>query len=311
MKKIFFFLAVMLLSTSSVFADEEMPELKDCERAQTLPKEASEDTRRIACNIPEDLQEQVMSSQFFGGLLRIHDIAAWQTTDLLKEAGAFKEKNIPGQMQGWLTFNEPDSINVRYFAKKGNEIVAFTQADLDKSSMKAINNEIFKTPIPATERELTMLRALNTAKTRKLLNCSGPFNSVVIPFKVADKEEIRIYLFSPWINDTAPLGGHHLLLASKDGSEITNLYSQTNSCVNFDPKALSDKNLKLLGISHLTSDTPTEMHVFMSLQYKKPIMVGTASNGVTWKVDGNKISLLSRKDGKKLFEPSTKTPEDK
>ena len=59
MKQIFFLLALILLNITAAFADEEVPALKDCPRAQMLPKEASEDNRRIACNIPEDLQEQV------------------------------------------------------------------------------------------------------------------------------------------------------------------------------------------------------------------------------------------------------------
>ncbi len=311
MIKIFFYSIVMLLGTSPVIADEEAPELKDCPRAQMLPKEANGGDRRIACNIPEDLQEQVGLSQYFGGQLRMHDSAAWLTTDSLKEAGAFKAKKLPGPMQGWLTFEEGNSINVRYYAKKENEIVAFARADLDKVSVKAGNNEILKTPIAATEAELAMLAALSAAKSLKLLNCTGPFNSVVLPFSNKNQKEIWVYLFSPWTNKVAPLGGHHLLRYSEDGKNLISQYSQTKGCINNDNTHIDDKSMAALMITHITSDTPTEMHVFMSLQYRKPIYVMTINNGITWLVERNKISVLERRDGKKFFERSTQRAKDK
>lgn len=313
MKQIFFLLALILLNITAAFADEEVPALKDCPRAQMLPKEASEDNRRIACNIPEDLQEQVTLSQFFGGLLRLHDIAAWQTTDSLKEAGAFKKKNIPGQPVGWLTFNDEEKniINVRYYAVKGGNTSRFAEADLDLKSMKATNNKLLNDSISATTDELNQLTALSTVKSLKLLNCTGPFNSIVLPFTNGDAEEIRVYLFSPWTDKLAPLGGHHLVRVSKDGKNIISQYSQTRSCINNDNAALRRKDLTALMITHLTSDTPTEMHVFLSMQYKKPIYVMSISNGITWSVDGNKISLVDRRDGKKAYEPSTKKVAEK
>lgn len=311
MKEIFLLLATAFFFVSTANAAEETPELTDCARAERLPKDAGADSRRIACNIPEDLQESVTLSEFFGGSIRTHDIAAWLTTDSLKKAGAFKENKIPGAALGWLTFEKENLINVRYFARKDERVFVFAQADLDRVNVKVINNEVLANLLPASETELAMLRALDTAKSKELLNCAGPFNSVVLPFTNDNKNEIRVYLFSPWTNKIAPLGGHHLIRVSEDGNEIINLYSQTNACVNFDPNALSHKDLKFLGISHLTSHTPTEMHVFMSLQYKKPIMVDTVNNGITWKVEGKKISVLNRRDGKKPFEASTKRSEDK
>ncbi len=307
MNKILFLLATFLLSSSFAFAKVQQPELKDCARAEAMPKEADDESRRIACNIPEDLQESVAMSQLFGSMLRMHDIAAWLTTDSLKAAGAFDENKIQGKMRGWLTNDMGNVINIRYFVQKDEKIFVFAQADLDVSKVKAINNEILKELAPASKDDLAMLSALDLAKSKQLLNCTGPFNSVVIPFTYEDKKEIRVYLFSPWTDKLAPMGGHHLIRVSEDGKQIISQYSQTKSCINNDNAAIADKSMSALMISHITSDTPTEMHVFMSLQYRKPIFVITVNNGITWKVEGRKISLLDRQDSKKSFEPSSKT----
>ncbi len=309
MNKIFFSVAMMLLGTSAVFADETKPERSDCPRAQMLPKEASDDNRRIVCNIPEDLQEQVTLSQFFGGQLRIHDLAAWMTTDSLKEAGAFKKKNVPGRMVGWLTFEEKNLVRVGYYAVKDGVTYRFSEADLDLKSLKAGNNRLLNETAVATQEELGRLGALNTAKSQQLLNCTGPFNSIVLPFTSGNTEETRVYLFSPWTDKIAPLGGHHLIRVDKDGKNVLSQYSQTRSCINNDNAALRNKELAMIMVTHLTSDAPTEMHVFLSMQYKKPIYVMTISNGITWIIDGYKISVVDRRDGKKPHEVSSKNIE--
>lgn len=311
MNKIFFLLAPMLLCSSIAFSKERQTELKDCPRSQSMPMEVDDESRRIACNIPEDLQESVAMAELFGGMLRIHDIAAWLTTDSLKAAGAFEENKIPGPIRGWLTSDKGNLINVRYFVQKDDKVFVLAQADLDISKMKATNNEVFKELVPASEDELASLSALDLAKSRQLLNCTGPFNSVVIPFTYADKKEIRVYLFSPWTDKLAPMGGHHLIRVNEDGKQVISQYSQTKGCINNENTAMADKRMEALMISHITSDTPTEMHAFLSLQYRKPIFVITVNNGITWRVEGKKIYVVDRQDGKKTFEPSSKKSEGK
>jgi len=49
-------------------------------------------------------------------------------------------------------------------------------------------------------------------------------------------------------------------------------------------------------VSHLTSETPTQFHVFMSLSYGKPIHVTTVDNKLLWVVDGGKIRISASKE---------------
>jgi hypothetical protein len=303
MKKIFFMLfgvsVLSLLATTQCLAIET--ESIACLQANALPATASAEARRIACNIPADLQQQVESAELIGIQLRKHDMAAWLTSDALRGRGAFKK--VPGELQGWLAVESEQSIIVRYYVKKDGAMFVFAEASMGLNSFKSDQGTTYLPLRPASVEELAMLSARVAAIKSNKLNCSEPFNSVIIPFTENDQKEIRVYLFSPWTETIAPIGGHHLIKFKPDGKEVISEYSQTNTCLNFDPRLLS--TMDSFTTLHTTSDTPTEIHIFLSLQYRKPIYVTTTSNGITWKVDINRIRVVSRGDGKSSFEPST------
>jgi hypothetical protein len=281
-----------------------------CAQADALPKTADKEARRIACNIPSNLQEQVTQAQIIGAQIRRHDIAAWTTTDALKLSGAFKD--VPGEMQGWLSVESEQSIIVRYYTKKDNAMYVFAEASMGLKSFKSDRGIRYSPLRPASATEMASLKARNLALHSKNLNCSDPFNSVILPFTENNTPILRTYLFSPWTDNKAPLGGHHLLKIKADGSEMLSQYSLTKTCINYNPNLIEKMDSFML--THLTSDTPNEMHVFMSLQYQKPIFITTVSNGLNWKVDRAKIQLLARKDGKALndvINPLPKTEEVK
>jgi hypothetical protein len=302
--KSFFTLSILCLSINCVSAEDKL--VLDCPQSFSLAKNASKNAKRIACNIPSDLQEKIAHAETIGMELRKHDLAAWKTSDALIEAKAFK--SLPGDMQGWLSFDAGNAINVRYFAKNKDAIGVFAEAGMDLQTLQSDKGNIFPALRPASTQELAMLQARRNAINPKRLNCSdAPFNSVILPVKKNEKEnsveEIHVYLLSPWTNNNIPLGGHHLIKFKPDGKEIISEFSQTKACLNNDPNKF--KNMSAFMVSHINSDTPTEMHVFMSLQYKKPIYVITPTNQMTWKIENGSIYLKDRKDAKKATEPSS------
>jgi hypothetical protein len=276
----------------------------NCAMANAMPKTADKEARRIACNIPHNLQEQVTKAEAIGAQIRRHDIAAWTTTDALKLAGAFK--NVPGEIQGWLSVESEQSIIVRYYTQKNNAMYVFAEASMGLKSFKSDRGISYSPLRPASETEIASLKARKLALTAKNLDCSDPFNSVILPFTENNAPMLRVYLFSPWTDNKAPLGGHHLIKIKADGSEIISQYSLTKTCLNFNPDILDGMDSFM--VTHLSSDSPNEMHVFMSLQYQKPIFVTTPSNGLNWKVDRARIQLLNRADGKALNEDSNPSP---
>jgi hypothetical protein len=302
MKKIFFMLfATLFFWFFAVDQSIANTESIACELAARLPKDASAEARRIACNIPSDLQIQVNDAELIGIQLRKHDLAGWITSDALRIGGIFK--SIPGEAKGWLAVESEQSIIVRYYVKADNGIFVFAEATMGLRSFKSDRGIKYVPMRKASTQELALLQARDLAINTKQLNCSEAFKSVVLPFKQADREEIRVYLFSPWTDTKAPIGGHHLIRFKPDGKEIIDQFSLTPTCLNYDARLLS--NTTSFTVTHNTSVAPTEMDVFLSLQYRKPIFITTTANGITWKVDINQIHVVSRADSKKPNEPST------
>lgn len=266
----------------------------DCEDARLLPADAGDDARRITCTIPEKYRYDVTMAEFVGIRIRLHDMAAWLTTDALQQARAFED--MPGQGRGWLTRMDDESVEVRYFNEYEGVVVAIASASLDIQSAKARDARKLEPPGPATAREARLMRARTLAlEADGLFLCSPRLPNVAI-FEMDDrgKSEILVFVMSAWLDPAkSPLGGYHMLRINHDATQVIDHYSQTDSCSAAD---LGDDKLTELAVTHTTSMTPTMFHVFMGLQYGRPIVVSTTQNGLSWRVDGGQVSLQPRRD---------------
>lgn len=264
----------------------------ECDETRQLPPEADEESRRIACEIPEKYRSDVATAEFVGRLIRLHDSAAWLTTDALQAAHAFDD--IQGSGRGWLTLARDDGdIDVRYFSEQEGRIVAMASATLDAEAFKARDARRLAPPEPMTEREQRLMRARNLALTTPGLGVCTKHapNTVIVESDDDGRQEILVFVMSAWvIADEAPLGGYHMFRVSADGNTVLSHYSQTNAC----PMAsgASSEQAQALTVTHLTSAAPTMFHVFMSLQYRKPLYVSTTQNGLLWRVERGRIFMV-------------------
>lgn len=300
-------------------AKDGAQDILDCERAKSLEAELfarnemppNDEAKRLACMIPEDLQEQIGLASWFGQALYEHDSAAWLTSDALVAKGMLQ--NFQGVAKGWLTSDDGHGyINVRYFTKIDGMYYAMANATMRLEDYHVVDAHMLDPVQKASEKEISQLTAKFTALSKPLLKCTeGSFNTVVFNFtndlEPENKERIRVYLLSPFTSNEIPGGGHHRLEISQNGKEILNEFNQTKNCLNF---KIDDKkgSFAYLDISSLTSDTPTEIHVFLSKSVRKPIFVKTMKNGMFWVVDGTRIDLIKREDGKPLDASSTLAP---
>lgn len=265
----------------------------DCEAARTLPAEADEEARRIACEIPEKYRQDVGMAEIIGRLIRLHDVAAWLTTDALVERKAFD--GMKGVGRGWLTRQtEGGDIEVRYFAEREGRIEAIASARLDTDSIKARDAKKLDPaqPITLTEQRLLHAKLLALAAEDMTLCTQAAPNTVVFQLEENGKNEILVFVMSAWTDASVPLGGYQMFRVSEDGETINSRFKQTRACPMADAKNLSAT--EALMVSHLTSAAPTMFHVFMSLQYRKPLYVSTTQNGLLWRVEQGRIYLVKQ-----------------
>lgn len=263
----------------------------DCALARGLPADVDEDSKRRACTIPLRYQEDVSMAEIVGRAIRLHDAAAWVTSDALVERHVLD--NIPkdGVGEGWITQQEDGAVLVKYVARAQERDVAFASARLQLSPWQVKDVQALKPPEPldASEHELVEARAL-ALRQEGLFVCSpGRPNVAMFRWEENGRREILVFVMSAW-SDDAPLGGYHLIRVSEDGTRVLDRFAQTRGCITT-PRAELQKTEALM-VSHLTSATPTMFHVFMSLQFRKPMFVATTQNGLLWLVDKGRISLM-------------------
>ena len=298
------FLLVCSLPPRAIAGDAGMPkQLPGC--AKELPADASEESIRINCEIPIKYRQDVMMAEVIGSMIRMHDASAWLTTDALVEKGALKD--FEGTGKGWLTLENGDSIEVRYFSENDGQVRAFASASLDTKAMKAADARILSPSEAMTERERRLMRAKSLVLSRDdyFVCTKHPPNTVVTEFEEDGISEILVFVMSAWADkDAAPLGGYHMYRVSADGNTIIDHFSQTKACILTNEREL--EKAKFLMLSHFNSATPTMFHVFMMRQFRKPIFVMTAQNGILWKVDdaGIKIVKMPDKDQEQTAMPT-------
>ena len=282
-------LPALLLAAGRAYA---APEAQDwtCPELALLAPDASQEDKRITCEIPAEFRRQVAEAQLEGRKLRAHDGAAWTSTDALKKLHAFDK--LPGTSVGWLTREAGDAIDISYFAEVDGEPRAYAEARFDRRKQRITRARRLSTLRLADEREKRLLAAKQTALDAPRLQCSRTLNTVV--FEEEGFDEIRVYLFSAWEQDgLLPMGGHSRFRISSDGKRILETLQQTKSCLRFDEKkAKSEFGF----ITDLVDESPSGMQVFMQIQYDVPVVTVTEVNNRIWKIENGRIHTVSEDD---------------
>lgn len=292
--------ALLMSSALATSATDDVPASGSEACDAGLPADADADSRRIACTIPDEYREDVALAEFFGKALRRHDMAAWLSTDALNKRGALaKAGKRASNPQGWITEEHEQGVRVRYLAGPNAAPVAFASADLRFEPFGVVDARIHEPNLLASEREKRLLKARALAQAAPgLFTCTEATPNVVMTeFEGADGvPRILVAFMSAWMDGAAPMGGYHLVRVDANATQVIDVFSQTKGCPMAGSRREIGKTAALM-VSHITTPTPTLFHVFMSLQYRKPMYVATVDNNLMWKVDEGRISISRSLEG--------------
>ena len=266
-------------------------------------------TGALASPPPQAEQAAVRQVMQRGALLYHLDRAAWVSTDEMLKA--VPDPRSLG-LAGWIVDREGDHLEAVYYRlDAGRPAVVFT-ADV-KDDVVTSTHLFVDGPAPAlTPLQERMVRARTAISGQDVNRCTqGAMNTVVIPPERADGPVDVYLLTSQATSSEIPMGGHYRFTVAPDGS-VTARRSFTKSCLNLAlTKDASGAPPAALIVTHLLDATPTEIHVFMSLQIAPPIYVVTpialpaevSEDSRVWSVHGGVVrydSMLSeQKSGKK------------
>jgi hypothetical protein len=212
-----------------------------------------------------------------------HDQAAWHGTDAMLED--IRDPSAEG-LRGWITERTPEGVQVLFLRPEGDSAIAVYRALYRDGEIRARG----RVNQPLTDAQARINRARLVASVAPLpQQCAERYNSVTLLRTApgADGADVDVYLMPALTSlNEAPFGGHFRMAVDTAAGVVRETQRFTNSCITM---PFEDDTVGLV-ISQIVGDTPTEVHVFISLTVRK--MVSVVSNSGLWNVEGRVIRYI-------------------
>jgi hypothetical protein len=244
--------------------------------------------------IPTTLLPGVSQAQRLGLLLFVHDSIGARATDAVHR----KQRNFDPRVRGWLTLRSGEGWVVPFLTNDGGAIAALYRVRFASSADAEPEVEVLDNPEPVDETIARMFDARETAKHQSFRVCSNHYNTVVLPGAEIGQDGWLVYLLAATTEPGVVVsGGHHRFLVSADGRNVVDHFQFTKACLTLPaPKPPAGARVTGAMITHLTSETPTEVHVYLSLLHHMPFYVSLPKTRTLWEVDGRDIELIATQD---------------
>lgn len=217
-----------------------------------------------------------------------HDQAAWHGTDAMLEE--IPDPRAEG-FSSWITERTPEGVQVLFLKPEEGRVIAAYRA-LYRDGQVRERGRIDQ-PLSETQMRINRARLLAIAPPLPQ-RCAQTYNSVTLPRSEPgpDGADVDVYLMPALASmNEAPFGGHFRLAVDTRAGVVRETQRFTNSCVTMQ----FENDTVGLMITQILGDTPTEVHVFLSLTLNK--MVSVVSNSGLWNVEGRNIRYVSDRSG--------------
>lgn len=240
---------------------------------------------RIDRRTPAGHHQAIVRAEAFGRAVYERDRLADEAGDLVAPGGHPSFSEAPA---GWLTEHTPAGLAVEFLVKQRNSFAV--AAEVVRRHGK-LHVRPFTPPRNLSPQEMILWQARELAYTAKFKACSKRYNPVVIPARVEGIDLIYVYLLPASSDpDTIYLGGYQRIAVGPDGKQILEEHAFTHGCVTLHRNA----NTAGMRVTELASDSPTSAQVYASLRYGLPVYVETVSNGLNWKVQDGRVTLVRK-----------------
>jgi hypothetical protein len=245
--------------------------------------------------IPQEQIPNVRQAEHLGQVLFEHDSVGARATDAVIR----KVHNIDARVRGWIETKQGEGWLVSFLTTDNGTTNLLYRVTFSSFLDPDPKVEVREQPEPVDETTARMFAARETAKNQNIQFCSKNYNTVVLPAIELGREGWVVYLLAATTEPGVIVsGGHHRFIISPDGTTVVDHFQFTKACLTIPAPNETKDGGKVTGtmVTHLTSETPTEVHVFLSLLHHLPFYVGVAVPRALWEVNGSHIELLARKE---------------
>ncbi len=218
------------------------------------------------------------------------DRAAWLATDALVE----KVPDLAGAgVKGWIVVEGADGERVRFLRDIGKGLEVGYDIVIDA---KGAGPVVEPADRALTDEERVSFTARQTAVANLPGVCRAGYNTAMV--KDPDGDGWLVWLLAPSpATNAVPVGGHFRFTISQDGRKVERIDALSASCLVVERKPRTKDGMAVaMFATHIVSPQPVETHVFLSLLYRTPIVVGTSDKKL-WMVADGKVTPM-KTDGK-------------
>lgn len=229
----------------------------------------------------------VQQAEKLGRQIYEQDLYAAQATGLLFAHGVAAAD--VGAL-GWITESRPDGCVVTFVTGEPQQwrsacVVTFAQPA--EPNIILVDKDL-------TETQAAMFSARQLVLESVERLCSDAYNTVVLP-REGEPGWLAYALAATSDPNLILVGGHYRATVSADGRTVLEHRNFTKDCMVLKKPRAANPDIGVVAytLAHVLDNTPTEVHVFLSLLYGKPLYVATADRRF-WYIEGGKIRLLRR-----------------
>lgn len=255
--------------------------------AGQTPREilGAQEVARIGRAIPTTFQHDVKRAEAFGRTIYAYDRLARRAGRLIAPGG---RSPFSYPAAGWIIERSDKGLRVSFIVKEGTRIGIAARVTRTPDGLESRR---LSPPRALSPFQLALWKARRVAYAREFETCSRRYNPVIVPTGVVNTPFIYVFLLPASASpSTIYLGGYHRVIVSPDGNVALERHAFTHGCITLHQKQKD----AVARVTEVVSDSPTAPQVYASLRYDLPIRVKTLGNGLSWRIEDGRITLVSK-----------------
>lgn len=193
----------------------------------------------------------------------------------------------------WVTEGEPQRLLVRFVRLTDSGAEPVLDATFEDLLLPSFSVPLRQNLTPFQQSQIT---ARQTVQSHLREPCSRHFESVAVPDPVA--AGLLLYALALEESPTdVMLGGHHRFSLSADGQTMRQADALSTSCAKTTLAQLQTTDgSQGVAVRANLSDTPLEIHIYLSLHYRLPLYVVTRDLKM-WEVKDGHMRVIRQRPG--------------